>query len=421
MPRLALRHIPGETLAFLRFLLRRTHEDRCEETAASLTWVTLFGLVPLLTVFYTILSLVPAFQSVGTRIEDLVFQNFLPGVGGELQRYLGAFTAQARKLTVPGTLLLLFTAWLMLREIENAFNRIWRVRRSRRELTRFATYWLILSVGPLLAGAGLLLSSYLYSLTALVENPQIEPLETALWHHLPEVFTFAAFTLLLVAVPNRKVPLSHAALGGLLTTLAFEGGKWVFAWAVGKGNYGIVYGAFAALPLLMLWLWISWLMVLVGAEFVYALSHYRSQRDAVLPDTLAALAVLQRAHLAHREGRTLRDTEVLLPGALAGSYRLHPEDWERLRRQLLEAGLLRSTPRDEYVPGKDLSEVPLWQLASLFGWPQGTDPAQAGEPWFAEAAKRLSSAESALQAGLDTDLAQLFNREDATDETPRRA
>lgn len=418
MPRLAVRHIPGEILAFLRFLLRRTHEDRCEETAASLTWVTLFGLVPLLTVFYTILSLVPAFQSLGTRIEDIVFETFVPSVGSELQRYLGAFTAQARKLTVPGTALLLFTAWLMLREIENAFNRIWRVRRSRRELTRFATYWLILSIGPLLAGSGLLLSSYLYSLTALSGDPRIEPLESALWHHLPEVFTFAAFTLLLVAVPNRKVPLTHAALGGLLTTLAFEGGKSVFAWAVGKGNYGLVYGAFAALPLLMLWLWISWLMVLIGAEFVYALSHYRSERDAVLPDTLAALAVLQRAHAAFRDGKTLRDADLLVPGALAGRHRLHPEDWERLRRQLLEAGLLRSTPRDEYVPGKDLAEVPLWQLASLFGWPQGTDPAQAGAPWFAEAAKRLSAAESALQSSLDVDLEDLFTDKETPDATP---
>ncbi|MFM7785300.1 MAG: hypothetical protein ACKPE6_11775, partial [Gammaproteobacteria bacterium] len=90
-----------------------------------------------------------------------------------------------------------------------------------------------------------------------------------------------------------------------------------------------------------------------------------------------------------------------------------------LRRQLLEAGLLRSTPREEYVPAKDLSEVPLWQLASLFGWPQGTDPAQAGAPWFAEAAKRLSSAEAALNSALDVDLEQLFTEEETPDAKTR--
>jgi membrane protein len=240
-------------------------------------------------------------------------------------------------------------------------------------------------------------------------------LQMALAGILPSVFTFIAFTLLYVAVPNRRVSLLHGAIGGLLTTLVFDAGKGVFAWAVAKGSYGLVYGAFAALPLFLLWLYLSWLLLLVGAEFVYALSHWQSNRTEVLPDALAALAVLERAHRAHHAGVLLGDHDILAPRALAGRYRLHPEHWESLRRRLLESGLLRSTPQGEYVLGKDAEQVPLWRIASLFGWPSAfsvEDP-DTDCAWLASAAQRLGRAEDALHETLGSDIATLF-------ETPER-
>ena len=227
---------------------------------------------------------------------------------------------------------------------------------------------------------------------------------------LPELFSFAAFTLLFVAVPNRRVPFAHGAIGGLLTAAVFDAGKGVFAWAVAQGSYGLVYGALAALPLFLLWLYLSWLLLLVGAEFVYALSHYQGSRAVVLPDALAALAVLERAARAEASGSAFGDQDILAPRALAGRYRLHPEHWESLRRKLLEAGLLRSTPRGAYVLGEGASQLPLWRIAGLFGWPSTFSVEEPDEQsaWLASAADRLGEAQNALHETLGIGIADLF-------------
>ena len=411
-----LRQLFADAWGFVCFLYTRVDEDRCEASAAGLTWVTLFSLVPMFTVFYTVLSLAPEFRVLGTKLQELVFIHFVPASGEEIQRYLAEFTDHARSLTLPGTLILFVSAWLMLRNIEDSFNRIWRVRQGRKGVMRFVLYWAILSLGPLLAGGALLAGTYLFPLGPPKALRELPMLQMALAGILPSLFTFIAFTLLYVAVPNRRVSLLHGAIGGLLTTLVFDAGKSVFAWAVAKGSYGLVYGAFAALPLFLLWLYLSWLLLLVGAEFVYALSHWQSNRTEVLPDALAALAVLERAHRAHHAGMLLGDHDILAPRALAGRYRLHPEHWESLRRRLLESGLLRSTPQGEYVLGTDAAQVPLWRIAGLFGWPSAfsvQDP-DAASAWLADAAERLGSAEHALHETLGGDIASLFQPPERT-------
>jgi membrane protein len=411
-----LRQLFADAWGFVCFVYARVDEDRCEASAAGLTWVTLFSLVPMFTVFYTVLSLAPGFRAMGTRLQELVFLHFVPATGEEIQRYLAEFTDHARSLTVPGTLVLFVSAWLMLRNIEDSFNRIWRVRQGRKGVMRFVLYWAILSLGPLLAGSALLASTYLFPVGAPITLEGLPLLQTALAGLMPSVFTFIAFTLLYVAVPNRRVSMLHGAIGGLVTTLVFDAGKSIFAWAVAKGSYGLVYGAFAALPLFLLWLYLSWLLLLVGAEFVYALSHYQGSRNIVLPDALAALAVLERAHAAHRAGTLLEDHDILAPRALAGRYRLHPEHWESLRRKLLESGLLRSTPHGEYVLGTDAAQVPLWRIAGLFGWPRAfsIEEPDAQSAWLSAAAERLGQAENALHETLGSDIESIFRLSEHT-------
>ena len=126
----------SEISGFCRYLFARIVDDRCTESAASLTWVTLFALVPMFTVFYTILSLVPAFDTVGPLFEDFVFQHFVPATGLEIKSYLHGFTTQARELTRVGIAMLFVSAWLVLRNIEETFNRIWRVTRKRHGMLR---------------------------------------------------------------------------------------------------------------------------------------------------------------------------------------------------------------------------------------------------------------------------------------------
>lgn len=407
--------IAAELRGFLGFVARRTFEDRCQETAAGLTWVTLFALVPLLTVFYTILSLFPAFHALGGRVEDLVFRHFVPTTGFEIQKYFDTFTEQARELTFAGTLLLFVSAWLMLRSIEHSFNRIWRVRESRRGIVRFVLYWAVLSLGPLLACAALLVSTYVYSLAVLDELPDLPIMRGALLGLMPALLSFGMFTLLFAAVPNCRVRLRDAAIGGLVAALIFEASKALFGWLVARTSYTLVYGAFTALPLFLLWVNLSWLLLLAGAELVYALENYRSHHERQLPEVLAVLAVLERLHRAHSAGAVLVEKDLLARRTLLGRYSLEPESWERIRQRLLDAKLLRPTREGEFVLGTDTGHITLFTLYRLFGDPEEDLTRIAQEPappWFHAATGRILRAERCLHETLDPSLREIFDTRD---------
>ena len=403
-----LRAILADIRGFLRYLGTRLIEDRCQQSAAALTYVTLFALVPLITVFYTILSIVPTFQSLGEQVQRLIFDHFVPTTGAEIQHYLASFAEKARGLTLAGTLILLASAYLMLKNIEKAFNQIWRVRQHRRGMANFLLYWAVLSLGPLLTGAALLISTYLFSLSVFSEVP-----EFALLGALPALLSFATFTLIFAAVPNCRVPLRHAALGGAVTTLLFQAVKSAFAWSVSLGSYQLIYGTFAAVPLFLLWLYLSWLMLLVGAEFVYALSTYRSERVLQLPDLLVGLAVLEETHRRMHGGGVLQDADVLRRRSLFGRISVSPPRWEIIRAHLLDQNLLRGTDQGGYVLGTDLGNVSLWSLYTLLNAGPGLGDATPPEDtpvWYREMVKRLCRAEGQLREALDVSLLEVFNR-----------
>ena len=258
----------------LRFLLARLREDRCEESAAWLTWVTLFALVPVLTVFFTILAMFPGFTAAGERLGTLAFGYLVPDAGAAVRDYMLGFAEQARQLRVAGLALMAVSVGMMLRNIEDCFNRIWRVQRPRHGLVRFFSHLAIVLLSPLLAAAALLSGAYLGSLHLLAGRPVAEEAGSVLLTLTPTLLGFAACTLLYLTVPNRPVRLLHAAIGGAVVSLCFIGGRELFAWAVAHASYSVVYGAFAALPLFLLWLNLSWLLVLLGAELVHALGYH---------------------------------------------------------------------------------------------------------------------------------------------------
>ena len=281
MPLRSARAFTRDVVAFLRFLIWRLGEDRCEETAAWLTWVTLFALVPTLTVFFTILSMFPVFDAAGERISALAFAYLLPEAGAAVRDYLLGFAEQARHLRIAGSAMMLVSVGLMLRGIEDSFNRIWRVERARHGMVRFLAHIAIVLLSPLLAASALLLGTYLGSLH-LLEARGAARAGSLLLEITPALLGFAACTLLYLTVPNRPVRLVHAAIGGALASLCFQGGKELFTWAMTHASYGLVYGAFAALPLLLLWLNLSWLLLLLGAELVHALG-YHEQDPVTIP------------------------------------------------------------------------------------------------------------------------------------------
>ena len=152
------------------YLVGRFDEDHCMQIAGSLTYLSLFALVPLLTVVYTMASAVPAFQGLEVQMQDFIFENLVPETSLELQGYLSEFSQQAKNLTGPGIIFLVVTAILMLRNIEKAFNLIWRTAEHRNAVSSFLLYWAVLSLAPVTIGLALGISTYLSSLSFIMDD-----------------------------------------------------------------------------------------------------------------------------------------------------------------------------------------------------------------------------------------------------------
>src|SRR5690606_25872231 len=189
--------------------------------------------------------------------------------------HLQDFSKQARNLTVFGVIFLVVSAYLMLTDIEKNFNQIWGGLSERKGVANFLLYWAVLSLGPLLLGLGLVMSTYLMSLRLVIDAYDALGILALVFEVGPFLLTTVAFTLLFVTVPNCKVPIAHGLLGGLVTALVFEVLKGLFTWVVARTSFTLIYGAFAIVPLFLLWINVIWTVILGGAVLVRTISIYQ--------------------------------------------------------------------------------------------------------------------------------------------------
>lgn len=365
---------------FWNFLWQRFLTDRGPNSAAALTYTTLFAVVPMMTVTFAMLSVVPAFREVGESLQAFVFRNFVPSTGATLLAYLQGFSIQARQLTWLGVAFLMVTALLMMLTIEKAFNTIWRVRQPRRGVSSFLIYWAILSLGPLLLGAGFAISTYMASLS-LLSGPDALFGVGGLFRLAPLLLGVAAFTLLYAVVPNTRVPLRHAFLGGVFCALLFEAAKKLFSLYVSLfPAYQLIYGAFATVPLFLLWIYVSWLIVLFGAELTCNLSSTKAWRARPLPRLLATLGILRVLQERQRQGTTLRFLDVRKEG-----WPLPEEEWHEVLAFLHSEKLVCRTGGNAWVLSRDLHHYQLHTLISRSPWPLPALerlPEHLPEPWY---------------------------------------
>ena len=370
-------------LHFCRYLFRRFSEDNCVKNAAALTYTTLFAVVPVMTVSYAMLAAIPAFDQVGSQVEDFIFSNFVPSTGDTLREYLGQFSDQARQLTGVGVGLLLITALLMLLNIEKAFNAIWRIRQARRGVSSFLLYWAVLSLGPLLLGAGFVVSTYLTSLNFFGTGAAVDTLTRLLLGWIPLLLSIAAFTLVYVAVPNTRVPLRHGLAGGVLVALLFEGAKASFALYVALfPGYQLIYGAFAAFPLFLLWIYVSWLIILFGAELVANLGNSNAWQRPMLPPLLSMLGLLQVFLQAHKRGDVVDLGRVNNAGWI-----MHEELWLEQTEWLESEHIIARAQNGGYVLSWDLDQMQLAELFARMPWPLPSaselpSRLQSTAPWY---------------------------------------
>nr|WP_324257561.1 YihY family inner membrane protein [Cellvibrio fontiphilus] len=397
-------------VGFFRLVVKQYRARGCQKSAASLTYVTLFATVPMLTVTFSMFSLIPAFQDLGDELQALLFQHLLPNSEQDLGKYLQSFSEQARQLTAFGFGFLLVSAYLMLKNIEENFNAIWGVTRGRRGVANFLLYWAILSLGPLLLGVALAMSTYLVSFRLLVGTYDNLGLVEWVLQFAPWVLTWAAFTLLFVAVPNCKVRVSHAMVGGAVTTLGFQGLKAAFGWIVSHSSFSLVYGAFAALPLFLLWVNLVWTVVLGGAVVVHTINAYQiGLRDRNYPDLMAALLVLWRCYEAAKQGASLPERVLIQLGLAA-------EQWQRISQALVRHRILTTNYQGEFLLSKNLQLVSLRQLIDMIELPNRSafqvpaeQEALLALPWGGTALELLTQADQQMQGLYAITLGELFD------------
>ena len=331
-------------------------------SAAALTYTTLFAVVPLMTVGYVILSVLPAFAGVGEQIQNFVFDNFVPESSALIQDRLNDFSSQARGLTLAGVAFLIITAFLMLVTVEQTFNRIWQVTQPRRGLPRFLVYWGVLTCGPPLLAGGLLVSSYLISLPLVSDIDAVAVLGV-----VPILFSVAGFTILYYAMPNCHVPFRHALVGGVMTMVLFEGAKWVFKEVVSNSGMALIYGTFAAVPLFLTWIYLVWALILASAIFVRTLALERGETESDgEPLLVKAARILNLLYQAHMRGDAVTDVEITKAVNLT-------RDERRIVFDVLEQmNLFSYTDQKDYILGRNLKSITLWALYQRL--PQGLEP-----------------------------------------------
>lgn len=291
---------------FVRIVARRFIDVQCLQIASSLTYTTLLAIVPIVTVALILISAFPVFRELLDHVHQFLLKNMLPESAGAIAGYAQQFTRNVGRLTAVGLVFLFVTAMIVLLTIDKAFNQIWGVPRPRSLVQRVFIYWALLTVGPVLIGASLSLTSWVVTLSlGLVRDVPYAGL--VLLKSVPILLTGLAFALLYVTLPNRRVLLRDALSGGFLAALMFEGMKQGFAAYITRfPTYTIVYGAFASVPIFLLWVYLSWLVVLLGAVVTAVMPEWRERASQVEPvpgsQFLDALQILRLLWEAHRAG-----------------------------------------------------------------------------------------------------------------------
>ena len=398
-----LQHGWRVVMAFLRYVAASFARHQGPQNAASLTYSLLLSLVPLMTVTLAVFSAFPMADKAHQLVQDFLFENFVPAAGEVLQTYLAEFSTKASRLSGAGFLFLIVVALMMMSTIDRALNTIWEVTQRRRPLHTFLVYWAVLSLGPVLIGASVVATSYLVSLPLWSDT--VGSGAQRLLGLTPVLTSMLGFTMLYTLVPNRQVPWRDALFGGLLAALLFEAAKRGFAVYITRfPTYEAIYGALAAVPIFLVWVYLSAMIMLLGAEFTRSLGMFRylpggrGSAPLGLAETLRLLGYLGQAQ---QQGVSL---SLRVLGRL-------DEDWsaprvEALLNELQAARLVHRTDSGRWVLARPLASLTLYDLYRATGF---VLPTQGGPLWPSDPrlAAELEVADQGLRQALAVTLDQL--------------
>ena len=388
----------------VRIFARRFAEDRCMQTASSLTFTTLLALVPIITVALTVVSAFPVFESLIRHLQRFLMSNIVPESVSSITAYAAQFSENATQLTAVGIAFVGLTALMLMVTIDAAFNRIWRASRPRNLLQRILVYWMVLTVGPLFVGASLSLTSYMIRLSlGLIDNPP--GLGLLMFRFTSLALTAVALALLYWTVPNRSVLKRDALVGGLSAGVCLEAMKQGFSFYVAHfATYELVYGAFAAIPVFLMWIYLSWLIVIGGAVLAALLPEWRERAGQSEPvpgsDFFDALQVLKVLWRAHRTG------SVVSLSSLHPAVKVRIDHLEKILAILSGAGWVARSGPDGWLLARDAAAIKVDDIYRLFVFNTGAHvPARHAS---AELDSLVYEISTRIGSHLQMSLAQLF-------------
>ena len=339
--------------SFLHFALRRFFADGLGQAAGALTFSTLLAMVPLLVIAFAVLSGFSVFDPVKLRLEALLLSILVPEVSSEIKSYLANFTRNASNLTEAGIVAVPITAVLLLSTIETTLNRVWRVDKPRPLMTRLLVFWALLTFGPLLLGVSFTLTTNAMSSVQVwaknADYVQSLALSSNWLQIILAVLTQSVgFSLLYIVVPARRVRIRDAAIGGVFAGLGFQVLRWVFnTFLTSATTYTTIYGAVAVVPIFLIWMYLSWTVIILGAVLSASFPDWWRRRDPLtglrlspaekLEVAVALLSVLRRkseqggaiTHDQLAEAIPLQEREPIIGALQNVGYIVETED-ERL-------------------------------------------------------------------------------------------
>jgi membrane protein len=410
-----VRRTSATAVAFVLYALRRFNADGCFAAAGALSYTALVSLVPLAAIALGSLSVFPIFGQVHDQILALVFKNFVPTIGEQAAWWFRAFANSAAQTTAIGVIGIAATGVLLLVTVEDQLNVIWRVTSPRPWGQRVLAYWTLITLGPLLVGLSLSLSTYfeIAARHAGFGQEAFQWIESGWLHGLaravPALLEFVALTLLYWLIPNCAVRWRDAALGALTATLAIEILKIGFTIYIGAMSYyQTVYGTLAAIPIFLLWMYISWMAVLLGAEAAAALPHWRIDERIGTVSAGGVQLGLSLALIASLAREQQRGTTSTTP-ALAAELGVPTTVVDEHMRPLAAAGLVAHTQEGSWVLAWSPETATLHDLYEALHLPfAGSWLNPVSAPWQRQVAPAMERIVRAEAAAMQMTMASLL-------------
>ncbi|WP_066109583.1 virulence factor BrkB family protein [Gallibacterium salpingitidis] len=271
-------------IILVKVFLFRFKQNKLSQAAGFLTYSTMLAIVPLFMVIFAFFAAFPVFGDLVQDFEQFIFTNFAPSVSNTVEHYMRMFLANTKKMSGVSIIGLIIVALMLIRSIDTTLNDIWFNSKKRSALYSFSIYWMILTLGPIFIATSVGVSSYIFSSSVFTYKTGL-PFGLKLLSFVPFLLTWLAFTCIYAVVPNTKVNIKHAAYGALIAAIFFTLGKACFTWYMQAfPSYQLIYGALATLPIMILWIHLSWTFVLLGAQLTAVLDDLQRIKSNGVPD-----------------------------------------------------------------------------------------------------------------------------------------